>query len=99
MRFGGGLPPPENLLLWPISGGFAARYRPKRKVLVGHSPSKPLRQVFIAGLLRAVDGVVRENRADQQYQPVKVEQAEMADRVEPVGVVQRQRYRHGDDWC
>ena len=40
-----------------------------------------LRQVFIAGLLRAVDCVVRENRADQQCQPVKVEQAEVAEGV------------------
>src|SRR5262245_42418923 len=56
-----------------------------------------LRLVLIAGLLRAADRVVCEDRADQQCESVKVDQAEMADRVEAVGVVQWQRYRHGDD--
>jgi acyl-CoA synthetase (AMP-forming)/AMP-acid ligase II len=57
-----------------------------------------LRLALIVGLLRAAYCVVREDRAYQQCEPVKIDQAEMADRVEPVGVVQWQRYRHSDYW-
>src|SRR6476660_816628 len=62
------------------------------------SSKRMLSLVLSAGLLRAADGVVRENRADQQCESVNVDQAEMADGVKAVGVVQWQRYRHGDEW-
>src|SRR5262245_21696899 len=74
-------------ILYPLSSILYPLSSPLHLVTLS-----PCHLVILSLTGRTLQRVVREDCADQQREAIEVDQAEVADRVEAIGVVQRQRY-------